>query len=158
MSLDFTGRLRAHSSCEFCQWRCGSRARRGRCCPPLSWCCPPAPSALCPGQQPAEIAHQLDSLGSVSMADTTELSSSSHPQLRGPACFSVLPHSLRQKALLLAWSVRDRAPEGSPNLPLSPPSDTTPTPGLLPAQSSAAPAPESSFQNINNRLGTCPLP
>ena len=103
--MDFTGRLRAHSSGEFCQWRCGSRAGRGRCCPPLSWGCPPPPSALCSGQQPAEIAHQPDSSGSVSMADTTELSSSSHPQLRGPACFSVLPHSLRQKALLLAWSV-----------------------------------------------------
>lgn len=39
------------------------------------------------------------------MADTTELSSSSHPQLWGPACFSVLPQSLRQKRLLLAWSM-----------------------------------------------------
>lgn len=41
----------------------------------------------------------------MSMADTTELSSSAHPQLRGPACFSVLPQSLRQNRLLLAWNV-----------------------------------------------------
>ena len=51
MSLGFTGGRRAHSSCEFCQRRGGPRARRGREWPdPLSWCCPPLPSALCSGQ------------------------------------------------------------------------------------------------------------
>ena len=55
---------------------------------------------------------------------------------------------------------RDWVPEGSPNLSLSPPSDTAPTPGLLPAWPPAAPAPGSSFQNVKNRLGTwlCPSP